>query len=156
MDTVSQFEQPRRCLNNPTGNLEERRRSKMKKLFRFKYEKCNGSCYTGGDDFYAELKPLSPEKKLSLVSEVVAAHNRLCDNPSFSFGLDKCEKTGLFIAYFLQPNRTDLFTDLSLETCIRDLCEFVMDTNVPTLKGVCEFGSHGNENLAELILAHSV
>ena|SRR5690242_8643131 len=124
----------------------------MKKLFRFKYEPCNGTCYVWDDDFYEGLKKLSQSLREDLVNTVVRAHDKLCDNPQYYFGLDKCEKTGLFIGHFVQPTRLDMFSDTSLSQCILELCEAVIKTNIPEVKGICNFGQNGTENLAEIIL----
>lgn len=125
----------------------------MRKLFRFKYEPCNGTCYTGGDDFYECLRQIGFDSKAPLVTLIVNAHDKLCDNPNFYFGLDKCEKTGLFIGHFIQPTRTDLFTGATMLDAIQEMCEFILATEIPQLKGICEFGNSGTENLAYTILA---
>lgn len=125
----------------------------MKKLFRFKYEPCNGTCYAWGDDFYEGLRSLSLKERTELVELVVRAHDKLCDNPEYYFGLDKCEKTGLFIGHFHQSSRIDFFIDVSLSTIIHELCEFVVKTDIPVLEGNCVFDDNGSENLAEKILS---
>jgi len=124
----------------------------MKKLFRFKYEPCNGTCYSYGDDFYYQLRNLSSKEKYELVELVVSAHDNLCDNPEYYFGLDKCEKTGLFIGHFIQPTRADIFTGTSLKECIEELCSYVIKTTIPKKSGICNFGNNGTENLAQQIL----
>ena len=61
----------------------------MRKLFRFKYEPCNGTCYCYEEIFYEELR--GQPHVSSLIDLVVQAHDNLCDNPDYSFGIDKCE-----------------------------------------------------------------
>lgn len=128
---------------------------KMKKLFRFKYEPCNGTCYAHQPIFFEEMKKLNTEEKTTLVDTIVKAHDQLCDNPEFYFGLDLCEKTGLFIGHFIQPSRTDVFSGNSLRECITEMCEAVIATDIPKVEGLCTFGNNGNENLAQEILRAS-
>ena len=125
----------------------------MKKLFRFKYEPCNGTCYVWDDDFYEGLRHLGAESRITLVNLVTKAHDKLCDNPDFYFGLDKCEKTGLFIGHFRQPTRLDIFTGTTLVEAINEMCDFIIATEIPQLEGICEFGNNGTENLANQILS---
>lgn len=124
----------------------------MKKLFRFKYEPCNGGCYQYKDVFFMEMKKLSSTSKNEMVKLIVDAHDKLCDNPEYYFGLDMCEKTGLFIGHFVQPSRTDVFSGTTLEQCINDMCSYVISTDIPKLTGTCTFGDNGSENLAQKIL----
>ncbi len=125
----------------------------MKKLFRFKYELCNGTCYQYDDIFYSELKGLSLEARVSLVGVVTKAHDKLCDNPEYYFGLDKCEKTDLFVGHFRQPTRLDLFSSANLSDVINEMASFVINTDIPQLIGECKFGNNGDENLSEIILS---
>lgn len=122
----------------------------MKKLFRFKYEPCNGTCYTYKPIFFNEMKKV--ENKKQLVSKIVEAHDKLCDNPNFYFGLDMCEKTGLFIGHFVQPDRTDMFSGSTIEECTLEMSERVINTEIPEGTGDCVFGDSGDENLAQQIL----
>ena len=127
----------------------------MKKLFRFKYEPCNGTCYAHQPIFFSEMKKLQQLEKEALVEKIVKAHDQLCDNPEYYFGLDMCEKTGLFIGHFVQPERTDIFTGETLAECISDMADTVIATDIPKLKGHCTYGDSGAENLAEQILRAS-
>lgn len=124
----------------------------MKKLFRFKYEPCNGTCYAYQPIFLSEMKKVDSKSKVTLVSKIVEAHDNMCDNPDYFFGIDLCEKTGLFIGHFVQPDRTDIFSGPSLKECIEEMCESVIKAKIPQLVGECNFGNNGTENLAEVIL----
>ncbi len=124
----------------------------MKKLFRFKYEPCNGTCYTRDDVFFREMSKIDQVTKERLVDTIVEAHDNLCDNPDYYFGLDLCEESGVFIGHFVQPGRTDIFTGSSLSQCINKICTNVIGTDIPKLYGTCEYGNSGVENLAEQIL----
>ena len=124
----------------------------MKKLFRFKYEKCNGTCYANQPIFFSEMSKINEQKRTDLVKTIVDAHDNLCDNPEYYFGLDMDETTGLFIGHFIQPDRTDIFSGETLEECILEMCENVINTDIPQIDGLCTFGDNGNENLADQIL----
>lgn len=125
----------------------------MKKLFRFKYEPCNGTCYAHQPIFFSEMKKLTPLEKETLVAVIVKAHDQMCDNPDYYFGVDFCEDTNVFIGHFTQPNRCDLYTANTLAECVSKMCKDVINTTIPIYKGLCNFGTSGNENLADQILA---
>lgn len=124
----------------------------MKKLFRFKYEPCNGTCYAPEIIFFEEMKKITQDDKIKLTKKIVKAHDQLCDNSDYSFGLDMCEKTNLFIGHFRQPERLDLFTGNTLSECIDDMTNYIIQTNIPKMEGLCVYGDNGPENLAEQIL----
>jgi hypothetical protein len=123
----------------------------MKKLFRFKYEPCKGDCYYAEELFQESLRKLDSKQRKELIDLVVKAHDNLCDNPDYSFGLDFCLKTQTFIGHFQQPDRIDVFASKTFHECIIDLCQDVANANIPTNLGNCEYGVNGNENLAEII-----
>lgn len=128
----------------------------MRKLFRFKYEPCNGTCYVGPDPdddmAFQEFKTMTAVRKEILVSWIVKAHDKLCDNPDYSFGIDFCEETGIFISHFRTPAKTDIYSGKTLEECVLSLCKAVISTDIPQMNGLCNFGVSKNENLAERIL----
>ena len=126
----------------------------MQKLFRFKYEECNGTCFAHEDIFFAQLGAIHEVRRKVLVDLVVKAHDNLCDNPDYSFGLDYCDITDTFIGHFIQPGRIDVFSSYHLNTCITDMCETVVDADIPQIEGVCTFGDTGEGNLAEIILSN--
>ena len=121
----------------------------MRKLFRFKYEPCNGTCYCYEEIFYEELR--GQPHVSSLIDLVVQAHDNLCDNPDYSFGIDKCEFTGIFVGFFRTPTRTETYTAYTLTGCIKQVCKDVIAEDIPVLEGVCNFGKSNTENLAEVI-----
>lgn len=125
----------------------------MKKLFRFKYEPCNGTCYAHEPIFFKELSGITNERREILVNIIVKAHDKLCDNPEYSFGIDLCEKSGIFIGHFRTPEKIDIYTGHTLEEACLDLCKAVIQTEIPILEGQCTFGDNGTENLAKQILA---
>ena len=124
----------------------------MKKLFRFKYEPCNGTCYSHKPIFFSEMKKTDQSVREQLVNTIIQAHDKLCDNSDYYFGLDLCEESNVFIGHFVQPDRVDTFTGTTLERCVSKMCNAVIDTDIPVLEGACVFGDNGVENLAEQIL----
>ena len=84
----------------------------MRKLFRFKYEPCNGDCYAWCDHLPNELMKVSEEERQTIVGLMVEAHNKLCDNPEYSFGVDLDEGTRIFVAHFRTPEATEVFCSM--------------------------------------------
>jgi len=124
----------------------------MRKLFRFKYEPCNKTCYAYCATLMIELRKLSEAERLALVGGMVDAHNRLCDNPDYSFGVDVDEENHIFVAHFRTPQSTDLFGNRDFAKCVRVVCEKVMSTEIPPGTGECCFGDNGAEDLGREIL----
>lgn len=121
----------------------------MRKLFRFKYEPCNGTCYAWCDFLPNELNKLTPAECEKTVAQMVAAHARLCDNPAYSFGVDFDD---LFVAHFRTPGSTDLFISNTFADCVDQVCKKVMDTEIPQVDGSCTYGDNGAEDLGREIL----
>jgi hypothetical protein len=124
----------------------------MRKIFRFKYEPCNGKCYAWCKVLPKQLRQLTDDSRQSLVNKMVEAHSRLCDNVDYSFGLDLDEERNLFVAHFHSPEETTLFSSDSFGNCVLDVCEKVMLTNIPKGEGQCTYGENGTENLGLEIL----
>jgi len=124
----------------------------MRKLFRFKYEPCNGTCYAWCDHLPNELNKYEEEKRKQLVISMVQAHAKLCDNPDYSFGVDKDEKHNMFVAHFRTPLGTDTFLQASFADVVADVCSTVMMAEIPQVAGQCTFGDHGSEDLGKEIL----
>jgi len=124
----------------------------MRKLFRFKYEPCNGMCYAWCITLTKELRKLSEDDRQNLVDLMVRAHNQLCDNPEYSFGVDVDEENDIFVAHFRTPEKTDLYSDKLFGRCIQKVCDEVLLTDIPQVEGDCVFGDNGAESLGEEIL----
>lgn len=126
----------------------------MKKIFRFQYEPCTGTCYTGGNDFYQELKKADTNKLNSIINNIVKAHDSTCDDLDQRFGVDYDEENKIFIGTFLNGRRLDMFSDKSFLNLVDTLSNHVLNENKNKLikEEGCVFGINGNENLAELIL----
>ena len=124
----------------------------MRKLFRFKYEPCNGTCYAWCDALPEELTKLQPERRQELVRMMVTAHNNLCDNPDYSFGIDRDDASGMFVAHFRLPDRTDTYLNKSFSDSADTICAAVLATEIPKIIGSCNYGGNGSEDLGKEIL----
>lgn len=124
----------------------------MRKLFRFKYEPCNKTCYAYCSKLMTELRRLPQNEREFLVSNMVEAHNRLCDNPDYSFGVDVDETNNVFVSHFRTPESTDLFSNKKFSDCVKSVCNVVLRTDIPQVKGECNFGDNGAKNLGREIL----
>jgi hypothetical protein len=124
----------------------------MRKLFRFKYEPCNKTCYAYCSKLMEELRALPEQRRVQLVTEMVAAHNKLCDNPQFSFGVDMDDQLNVFVAHLRTPVSTELYSSRYFADAVEEVCQAVMLTNIPQISGECTFGSNGAEDLGHEIL----
>lgn len=124
----------------------------MRKLFRFKYEPCNGTCYAWCDVLPNELMKISEQKRQEIVGLMVKAHNNLCDNIDYSFGVDLDENTKMFVAHFRTPKSTDIFVGTTFSDCVRKVCDRVLSTEIPQVNGICTYGNSGSEDLGTEIL----
>lgn len=124
----------------------------MRKLFRFKYEPCNGTCYAWCDALPEELNKLTEERRKLIVELMVKAHESLCDNEEYSFGIDRQDESGMFVSHFRLPDRTDTYLNSNFEECVTNICNTVLSTPIPQKVGACTFGSNGAEDLGSEIL----
>lgn len=124
----------------------------MRKLFRFKYEPCKGDCYAWCDHLPQELNKLPTIRRTLTVEMMVKAHDRLCDNPEYSFGIDVNQQEGIFVGHFRTPEGTDVYASKSFEQAVHVLCDMVMQANIPPLSGACQYGDNGAEDLGREIL----
>lgn len=83
---------------------------------------------------------------------MVQAHDRLCDNPEYSFGVDLDEQNHVFVAHFRTPTSTDTFSSRSFYEIVQQVTQRVMHTDIPQVDGACRFGDNGAENLGQEIL----
>jgi len=99
-----------------------------------------------------ELRELSEDTRKQLVSEMVEAHDKLCDNPEYSFGIDVDDNIGVFVAHFRTPSETITFAAKNFYECVKKVCGKVLATSIPKIEGVCTYGVNGAENLGLEIL----
>lgn len=124
----------------------------MRKLFRFKYEPCKGDCYAWCDSLPEELNKLSDVERKSVVQMMVGAHAKLCDNPEYSFGIDRDDVRGMFVAHFRTPAATDTFLHSTFADSVRAISTVVLAADIPQVSGACSYGDHGSEDLGREIL----
>ena len=124
----------------------------MRKLFRFKYEPCNGTCYAWCDVLPEELNKMSDEERKSTIETMVEAHSHLCDNPDYSFGIDREDVTRMFVAHFRTPAGVETFLGKSFQESVQQVCSQVLKTDIPKVSGVCAYGDNGAEDLGREIL----
>lgn len=126
----------------------------MRKLFRFKYEPCSGQCYAWCEKLPFELRKLEVSERENLVKTMVEAHEKLCDNPDFSFGVDQDENLKVFVAHYRTPNRTELISGKTFKEVVSTVCAEVMNLDIPKVEGNCIYGDNGVENLGAEILKY--
>lgn len=126
----------------------------MKKLFRFKYEPCSGTCYCPGDKFFEELNKFDEDGKKQLINKIVSAHDSTCDDPNQLFAIDYDENVGVYIGTVFDNGRLDLFSDKSFVSLVDALTSFVKKQNEgrASKSGNCVYGASGIEDLANIIL----
>lgn len=125
----------------------------MKKLFRFQYEPCNGTCYAPEAEFFSELRN-APKNKLSIViDKIVTAHDRMCNNPDMRFAVDHDENSGVYIGSWINRKTLDLFSSDSFIDCVDQLTSHILVevSSSQQHKQNCNY-SENQENLAEMIL----
>ena len=124
----------------------------MQKMFRFKYEPCKGDCYAWCDSLPEELNKLSDSDRQFTIETMIKAHNHLCDNPEYSFGIDRDNKTGMFVAHFRHPKATDTYLLPDFKLAVSTVCNEVLSIDIPKVVGDCSYGANGDENLGAEIL----
>lgn len=126
----------------------------MKKLFRFQYEACNGTCYAPEEQFFIDLRAVPLSQLHGVVDKIVTAHNRTCNNPNMRFAVDLDETHNIYIGSWMNNGTLDLFSSSSFIDVVDQLSSHILDV-VPEAQteydNNCEFGE-GHENLAEMIL----
>jgi hypothetical protein len=60
----------------------------VRKLFRMKYESCNGQCYADEDVMRIHVLGLDVEGAAAFLRRLLAMHEPSCGNPQISFSLD--------------------------------------------------------------------
>jgi hypothetical protein len=104
------------------------------------------------DHLPQELNKMTEDDRKFLVQTMVQAHDRLCDNPDYSFGVDMDDKTHQFVAHFRTPAGTEVFLEGDFPGVVTEVCKMVMNTTIPKVAGSCTFGDNGAENLGQQIL----
>ena len=80
----------------------------MRKLFRMKYESCNGQCYASDDVAQLHLLGLDAEGAATFLRRLLAMHEPSCGNPQISFSLDVDDATSTYVAAMQRYGALDL------------------------------------------------
>ena len=98
----------------------------MKKIFRMKYEPCNGKCYTAPNTF--PLNPVVTDAEATeLLDKVIEMHEFACGNEGLAYGIDLDEEREVFVGSFLHFGNLDLVTSDTAMGCLANLHEVVME-----------------------------
>lgn len=81
----------------------------MRKMFRMKYESCNGQCYAYSDVMRIQTLGLDEQGAAAFLKRLVAMHGPSCGNPHLAFRLDHDEELDVFVASFERYGSLDLF-----------------------------------------------
>lgn len=80
----------------------------MRKLFRMKYESCNGQCYADEDVMKIHNLGLDVEGAATFLRRLLAMHEPSCGNPQISFSLDVDDDVGTYVAAMQRYGALDL------------------------------------------------
>lgn len=81
----------------------------MRKLFRMKYESCNGQCYADEDVMKIHSLGLDVEGAATFLRRLLAMHEPSCGNPQISFSLDVDDDSGTYVAAMHRYGALDLY-----------------------------------------------
>lgn len=95
----------------------------MRKLFRMKYEPCNGRCYEYDDVLKIKDFSMSLQDAATLLDRIIAIHEPACGNEHLAYGMDYDEGTGVFVASFQHFGQLDLFTSTDGVECMNKLID---------------------------------
>lgn len=123
----------------------------MRKLFRFKYEPCEGTCYAWCDYLPAVLNKIGSSERQVTVNLMVEAHKALCDSRDYYFGIDMTD-TGIFIAHFKTPEKVNIYSSPDFSQCVEQVCLAVLKEKIGPSTGECIYGNSGQEDLGKEIL----
>ena len=114
----------------------------MRKLFRMKYEPCNGQCYAHDDVLKAADIGCSPDEYRKVLDGLVAIHERACGNADVWYALDHDDTTGVFVASFGHPEGLELFAGRDPRDVLGRLVDAVRTTCLPPADHtVCHHGT---------------
>lgn len=99
----------------------------MRKLFRMKYEPCNGQCYAPDDVLRVNEFGLDATQAAMLLDRVIQIHEPACGNERLAYGLDHDESTGVFVASFQHYGTLDLYVDTSALGALNKLIDGALD-----------------------------
>jgi hypothetical protein len=83
----------------------------MRKIFRMKYESCNGQCYEYSDVMRIHTLGLDTQGAVVFLKRLLAMHAPSCGNAELAFRLDHDDKLNIFVASFQRYGSLDLYAD---------------------------------------------
>lgn len=83
----------------------------MRKLFRMKYEPCNGQCYAYDEVLNVKNLGVDTETAAELLDRIIKIHEPACGNEQLAYTLDYDEETEVFVSGFVHYGALDLFAD---------------------------------------------
>jgi len=95
----------------------------MRKIFRMKYEPCNGRCYAPDEVLNIKEFSMPLMDAAVLLDRIIKIHEPACGNDNLSYGMDYDEVSGVFIASFIHFGELDLFTSRSGLECMNSLID---------------------------------
>lgn len=83
----------------------------MRKMFRMKYESCNGKCYEYSDVMRIRNLGLDVEGAAAFLRRLLKIHEFSCGNAEIAFRLDVDEELDVFVASMYRYGALDLHAD---------------------------------------------
>ena len=85
----------------------------MRKLFRMKYEPCNGKCYEYDDVLKLKGLNLDVAGTAELLKRVIEIHEQGCGNAELGYMMDYDDDAGMFLTSFWHYGVLDNFLDIT-------------------------------------------
>jgi hypothetical protein len=95
----------------------------MKKVFRMKYEPCNGECYVGPDVINLSFLAGNLVELKKITTKLIKAHEPLCGDVNLAYAIDYDEINKLFIGTFLHYGKLELFSGKDILYVLNQLCD---------------------------------
>jgi hypothetical protein len=137
----------------------------MKKVFRMKYEPCNGECYVPDDVINLSFLAENLIELKKITAKLIKAHEPLCGDENLAYAIDFDDVNKLFIGTFLHYRKLELFCGKDMLSVLNQLCDgaiahFASPEGLRELKSaaalghdVCEHGK--DEDLLHFMIKHS-
>lgn len=98
----------------------------MRKLFRMKYEPCNGDCYAECAVVDLHSMKLSKNETADFFRRLLAVHLPACGNSNLMFRVDMSDEYNMFVATFEHYGQTDMFMSDSCKGAMNKLIDAVL------------------------------
>lgn len=98
----------------------------MRKLFRMKYEPCNGDCYAECAVVDLRSMKLAKNEAVDFFRKLLAVHLPACGNSQLMFRVDVDDEYNMFVATFEHYGVTDMFMSDSSKGAMTKLINAVL------------------------------